>query len=149
MITKVEGTSFLSAFCLQKYCFGQGNRLFSANYFILTRISLKQLRICIIVLYIFEVLEYAYRNYLPEKLKIFFSCTDKLGAVVIACFRVLPFILLGIEIAYKEKINIKRSICGFLISFILLCVEANKLLIDNQEKFAYLFMRLIVIYYFH
>lgn len=38
MISKVEGTSFLSAFCLQKYCFVQGNRLFSANYFILTRI---------------------------------------------------------------------------------------------------------------
>lgn len=114
-------------------------------YFITKKVKEKYYGAILIVLYVIQVIIYAYNFIIPESLSGVLKIYNFLECPFVAITRVLPFLLLGIIIS-KEK-NGKNPIIMCLINFTLLIIEVYLLKTNNQEAFSYVFFTLPTSYY--
>lgn len=113
--------------------------------FIMKTIKKKYYSILMIVLYIVQVIVYAYSFVLPESLSLILKICDYLSCPFIALTRILPFLLLGIIIS-REK-NDKNSGIMFLVNLVFLVAEIYLLRSNDQEAFSYVFFTFPTSYY--
>ena len=106
----------------------------------------KLLFVIMIVLYIIKALSYGYSPWLPGFMQSAFQIGNKFSALFDAVFLLLPLLLLGFFITH-HKISFKFSLSGFLVSFILLPVEAFTLKVFGQESVSFIFMTFPTAYF--
>ena len=106
----------------------------------------KLLFVIMIVLYIIKALSYGYSPWLPGFMQSAFQIGNKFSALFDAVFLLLPLLLLGFFITQK-KISLKFSLIGFIVSFILLTVEAFTLKVFGQESVSFIFMTFPTAYF--
>lgn len=106
----------------------------------------KVLFIMMIVLCIVKALSYGYSQWLPAFLQTTFRMGNRFSALFDAVFLLLPLLLLGFFISQK-KISKKVSLIGFIVSFILLIVEAFTLKSFGQESVSFIFMTFPTAYF--
>lgn len=95
-----------------------------------------------------EVLEYAYRQFLPTSLSSLFGICDKFGCAFYAVVRCLPFFLLG-TCLYESKSSgqLQKPQYGLSISAVLLVAEVYFLKHIGGTQFSYVFMTLPTAYF--
>lgn len=101
----------------------------------------------IIVLWIIEVLDYAYVVFLPSGIQNVFSMIDRFQMPFESIVRVLPLLLLGIIIRLRDHRNTLFSVIGLVISFTLLVFEVIIIKELGGEKYSYLLSTLPVAYF--
>ena len=99
-----------------------------------------------IALYIIKAISYGYARWLPTFIQTIFGIGGKFSALFDAVFLLLPLLLLGFFIS-QEKISLKFSLVGFIVSFSLLTVEAFTLKAFGQESVSFIFMTLPTAYF--
>ena len=114
-------------------------------YFIMKKVKKKYYGAIMIVLYVIQVIVYAYNFIIPESLYGVLKIYNFFECPFVAITRVLPFLLLGIIIS-KEK-RCENSIIMCLMNFTLLIIEVYLLRTYNKEAFSYVFFTLPTSYY--
>lgn len=94
-----------------------------------------------IPLYLVEVLQYGYRQFLPSFFQPLFTLFDTIPAIS-AFTRVLPFFLCGVYLYFRPSKSASLQLFCFFISFVLLVIERNFLLSHDQLAVSYIFFML-------
>lgn len=111
-------------------------------YLCVKHLKKKSIILLMIVLYCVKVISYGYVKWLPSPLLLVFNLFHKFDALFNAVFLLLPLLLLGYIIATGITPNIKKSMLGLIISFILLSVEAFVLKSFGQDSVSFIFFTL-------
>lgn len=101
-------------------------------------IQSKHLIVVSAVLYAIKVLMYGYRNYTPALMQRLFALFDRFGGLTSGVFLVLPLLLLGAYICRSKYKNPKYNVYGFIISLILLMIEAVWLSWSGQTNVSFI-----------
>ena len=102
----------------------------------------KSIILLMVLLYCVKVISYGYVKWLPSPLSFVFNLFHKFDALFNAVFLLLPLLLLGYIIATGITPNIKKSMLGLIISFLLLSVEAFVLKSFGQDRVSFIFFTL-------
>lgn len=103
--------------------------------------------VLIIVLWIIEVLQYAYAMVLPSAVQNIFSLCAKVQMPFESIVRVLPLLLLGIVIQHQKQKRNAFYIVGLIISMIMLFAEVYFIKSLGGEKYSYVIFTLPVAYF--
>ena len=90
-------------------------------------------------MYSFRVLTLAYSLFIPETIANIPSLFERISAVFVALFTILPLLLLGFFIALGFYPKLKIAIIGLVISVILLVIEALVLHNRGVDNVSFLF----------
>ena len=99
------------------------------------------------VLWIIEVLDYAYVAALPSGIQTVFAFLDKLQMPFESIVRVLPLLLIGIIVSQQKQRKRAFYLVGFTVSSLLLILEVYGVKMLGGERFSFIFTTLPVAYF--
>ena len=114
----------------------------------LTVVDKKHLPIAAVVLYLFKAASYGYRWAFPQTMFTLFKVMDALDGVVTACTLIVPYILLGMTVYWKQERKTLSPILLFGISLLMVMLEAFMLLGRDAEAYSYILFSMPTAYFF-
>lgn len=115
-------------------------------YLLLRYVKFRYIPMIACFLWALEILEYAYRDFLPIGIQNYFKYFDYFGSIAISFTRMLPLLLVGAIIAkgwYNNK-NICRNV---LLCFCMLTIEAVGLKMLGQTRYSFILFTLPMAYF--
>ena len=107
-------------------------------YILVKKLSPQKCAVVAIVLYVVKTIAYGYRMFLTNFINEIFVITDKVPRLFDAVFCILPFMLIGYNLAFIKEENKRISLYMFFLCLVLWMVEANWLKIMGVSSYSYL-----------
>lgn len=107
----------------------------------------KHLKWIVIAFWAVKVLSYGYYQWMPSSIINIFSLLEKFSGIRDGIFCIFPLMLLGSYVYYENVHKYKFYIIGFVISFILLIIEAFTLRYFGQNAVSFIIFTLPTSYF--
>lgn len=92
-----------------------------------------------ILLWVVKAISYGYILFLPDEIRSILLWINKFPALRDAVFCILPLLLLGTYIRIENEKSTVFKVLGFILAFLMLCVEAFFLKGKGQTAVSYIF----------
>lgn len=115
-------------------------------YWLLCNVKFRYIPLMVCFLWALEVLEYAYRDFLPMDIKKYFIFFDYLGTISISFTRMLPLLLVGAMIAkgWHKKAGVYRKV---LLCFAMMTAEVVGLKLLGGARYSFVIFTLPMAYF--